>query len=825
MKDLQQLRIQELGGGRTLAGIVTFMLLAIAAMTVVGAFAHLAALQNASARQYEAAITQLQRLLRGLDEAALTEGTLASLDDVKSGLKGFRALRSGSVKLDADSGDAWPGLDREIEELMRNRRNIAFDNDAMIKLGRVTQGLGELGEKLLARAEAEREGAAAAELRIQIANFTAGALMILGTAAFLVIRDNTAKKVLGLVLASEAQLRDITDAVPALIGYVDTERRYRFHNRGYHDVFGLSSDAVQGRTMLEVFGAANYEEMRPHVDAVLSGVAVRYERTQANAQGLPRTFAAHYFPRFDEQHAKVIGFYALTTDITDMKRIDRMKSEFISIVSHELRTPLTSIRGSLGLIAGGMAGKLPDTAKSLIDIAKNNCERLVRLINDILDSEKIESGKMRFDLNVVELEALVAQSITANAGFAVQQGVSLKLVEGGEGARVNVDRESLGQVLANLLSNAVKFSPPGGTVEVALRRAEGRVRVEVRDRGPGLQEEFRARIFQKFSQADTSDTRQNGGTGLGLNISKAIVERLGGTMGFATAGGDGTTFFFELPEWRDAPASVFAAGSRALKRACVLVCEDDPDIARLIGMMLDRAGYDTDLADTAGRARELAFASPYAAMTVDLRLPGEDGIRLMRSLRQDERTRELPIVMVSAISDEGRIRLNSESFSVSDWLGKPIDANRLVAAIRDAVAGRAHDRPRILHVEDGPDMQHLSAAIARDFATFEFAATLQEARVRLGHGRYDLVVLDLNLPEGEGSGWNLLDDIDALVPSPPVVVFSANDLSGARRERVAAVLVKAQTSNEKFLETIERVLGREHHAPAKPLGAEIAQAA
>jgi PAS domain S-box-containing protein len=644
------------------------------------------------------------------------------------------------------------------------------------------------------------------------------------------IRDLARASEIGLLRGSESQLRQITDVMPTLIAYVDLEQRFRFHNKAYEDTFGLKPEQVHGLTLLEVFGEEIYAAIRPKVAQALSGQSVRFERIQADLQGRLRNYLVSYFPRYTvdgaEGERRVIGFYSTMTDITEMKRIDRMKSEFVSMVSHELRTPLTSIRGSLGLIAGGVAGNMPDAAKNLVDIAKNNCERLIRLINNILDTEKIEAGEMRFDLEVVALAPIVIQAIAANEGFAATWNVTLKLRSGAaEAARVKVDSDGLSQVLTNLLSNAVKYSSPGSSVDVSVARMQGRVRVEVRDHGPGIPEEFRARIFQKFAQADSSDSRQKGGTGLGLNISKAIIERLGGTIGFLTATGAGTTFFFELPEWQEAPPSVFAA-TRQAKRPCILVCEDDPDIARLIGMMLDRAGYDTDLAFTAARARELAVASPYAAMTVDLKLPDQDGIALMRLLREDERTRRLPIVVVSAMSDAGRIQLNSETLTVSDWLGKPIDANRLVIAIRDAVAGRAKDRPRILHVEDDPDIQHISAAIARDFATFEFAASLKEARERLRLGRYDLILLDLNLPEGEGTGWDLLAAVDALQPPPPVVVFSARDVSRADSQRVAAVLLKADTSNEELLDTIQRVLDRDPSAAApSPKGASLAQAA
>jgi PAS domain S-box-containing protein len=638
-------------------------------------------------------------------------------------------------------------------------------------------------------------------------------------------RDLEHTRELSALRASETQLRQITDAVPALIAYVDTERRFGFHNRAYENTFGLTPEQVQGRTLAEVFGDELYQAIRPKVDEVLSGYPVRFERSQADARGDVRIYSEHYFPRYsDEASGSVIGFYSLATDITEMKRIDRMKSEFVSMVSHELRTPLTSIRGSLGLIAGGVAGNLSDTATRLVDIAKNNCERLIRLVNNILDTEKMESGKMRFELSVVLLQPLVAQSMVANEGFAAERLVTFRLIAGDEAIRVRVDSDGLSQVVTNLLSNAVKFSPRGAAVEIAISRADARVRVEVRDHGAGIPEEFRGRIFQKFAQADSSDSRQSGGSGLGLNIAKGIVERLGGTIGFTTEAGVGTTFHFELPEWMESLESAFTE-SPGPHRPRILVCEDDQDIAKLIGMILDKAGYDTDLAFTSARARELALSGSYATMTVDLKLPDEDGIALMRGLREDERTRLLPFVVVSAIAAEGRVQLNSETLSVHDWLEKPIDENRLVIAIRDSIADAIRGKPHILHVEDDPDIQHISAAIVRDLATSDFAATLAEARALLGARRYDLVLLDLNLSEGHGAGWNLVPEIEALDPPPPIVVFTADDVSDAGRRRVAAVLVKAQTSNDQLLETIERVLVHHPRRPVGTQGASIAQAA
>lgn len=488
---------------------------------------------------------------------------------------------------------------------------------------------------------------------------------------------------------SEAQLRQLTDAVPALIAYIDQEQRFQFHNRAYEEAFGLKREQIQNKTMREVLGSRLYAQVQGHVEEALAGYSVRYEREQVTPNGDRREYVMNYFPRYGEgdEHGMVIGFSSLGTDVTELKRIDRMKSEFVSTVSHELRTPLTSIRGSLGLVWAGVAGELPERAKSLVGIAKSNCERLIRLINDILDSEKIESGKMTFELQAHELEPLLEQAIAANEGFAAQHGVTLALRGTAAQVRVCVDSDRLIQVVTNLLSNAIKFSPPQGTVIVAMLHEGKRVRVEVSDNGPGIPEEFRNRIFQKFSQADSSDTRQKGGTGLGLNISKVIVERMEGSIGFTSERNKGATFFFELPEWREAPPVTAPMGLVARPR--VLVYEEDPDVAQLIGMMLDKGGYDADMAHTAEQARDYLKMDSYAAMTVDIKLPYESGLSLIRELRANQRTAWLPVLVLSVTAAEARQYGSSQALAISDWLDKPLDDKRLLASLKEAIKSRA----------------------------------------------------------------------------------------------------------------------------------------
>ena len=254
--------------------------------------------------------------------------------------------------------------------------------------------------------------------------------------------------------------------------------------------------------------------------------------------------------------------------------------------------------------------------------------------------------------------------------------------------RVNVDSDRLLQVMTNLLSNAIKFSPAEGTVRVLLGRHAGRVRVEVSDDGPGIPEEFRGRIFQKFSQADSSDTRQKGGTGLGLNIVRAMMERMEGSIAFASKVNVGTTFYFELPEWREAPPVTAPMGLDGISRPRVLVCEDDPDVAQLIGMMLDKGGFDADVAHTAAQARECLKTDSYVAMTVDVKLPYESGLELIHTLRQQAPTSDIPILVLSVTAAEARQHA-SDTLAVFDWLDKPIDEQRLLSSLRAAVADRS----------------------------------------------------------------------------------------------------------------------------------------
>jgi signal transduction histidine kinase len=252
-------------------------------------------------------------------------------------------------------------------------------------------------------------------------------------------------------------------------------------------------------------------------------------------------------PLVNIQH-EVIAVIAQGRDVTAQQEAERMKKEFTSTLSHELRTPLTSIIGSLQLINSGVMGEVDKEVGELTMVAERNGQRLLDLINDILDVEKIESGKLTFVPELTGVNDLVREAIVLNKAFGERFKVRFEARDdGGPERQVRVDRKRLLQVMTNLLSNAAKFSPEGSVVEISTEDAGPNVRIAVHDRGAGIPDAFRTRIFGRFTQADSTATRQKGGSGLGLAICKRLVELMDGQIGFQDRPGGGTSFWFELP--------------------------------------------------------------------------------------------------------------------------------------------------------------------------------------------------------------------------------------------------------------------------------------
>ncbi|HEY6551711.1 MAG TPA: ATP-binding protein, partial [Vicinamibacteria bacterium] len=374
-------------------------------------------------------------------------------------------------------------------------------------------------------------------------------------------------------------------------------------------------------------------------------------------------------------------------DISERLRLDQMKKDFVANVSHELRTPLTSIRGSLSLLSSGVLGALPDEARDVVAIAERNTLRLITLINDILDLERLEADHLDIQIVPTSLRTVSERALEAVSSFADEQGILV--ASSVPETLVLGDGDRLVQVLVNLLSNAVKFSPRGSSVEVTAESVGEAVEVRVADHGRGIPAEAAGRLFQRFQQVEGSDSRQKGGTGLGLAICKAIIEQHGGEIGVSSEPGKGSTFWFRVPSPPPAglhtPATTTA---RALAPAAeptgpeaapppdslletlrlegldpgepdVLLVDDDQALLGVLARQLLASGLAVRVASSSEEAIAKARAQPPGLIVLDLGLPDGSGFAVVAALREDDRLQNTPLLVYTGrdLSGEDRRRL------------------------------------------------------------------------------------------------------------------------------------------------------------------------
>lgn len=312
----------------------------------------------------------------------------------------------------------------------------------------------------------------------------------------------------------------------------------------------------RGRRVDEFISESRFAALRQRCATLMRGPArsLSYELTDRDGRMI------EVFLHLVQPRGAKPRFLAIYRDITERKVADRAKAEFISTVSHELRTPLTSIKGALSLIGAGAGGNLPAETATLVSLANRNCDRLVLLINDLLDLDRLSSGDIHLKMEPLCLADLVREAIEANRGYGEEFGVCFDATHLEESVVVRGDRMRLMQVLDNLMSNAAKFSNKGDQVELSVTREDDIAVISVRDHGVGIPEDARDRIFERFTQADSSDQRQKGGTGLGLNIARSIVGLHRGKISFVSRIGEGTEFFVRLPITREWSGAAMQAG-------------------------------------------------------------------------------------------------------------------------------------------------------------------------------------------------------------------------------------------------------------------------
>lgn len=341
---------------------------------------------------------------------------------------------------------------------------------------------------------------------------------------------------------SEEKYRHIFNSSPLGIVHYDVYGVLTDFNSNFLELVGASEEELK---KLDLMNDTNDKELQHAVSQSLLGELSVYEGITKSIAGNKETDVRIFFRGMHSDESAINGGVAILEDISEDKRVKKLKDEFISTISHELRTPLTAVRGAVGLLLGGAVGKISDSACDMLNIANTNIELLLLLINDILDIDKIESGTMVFDMKSLMLMEFLDNSVKSIEMYAKQHNVGVVITKRSDDEYIMGDEQRLMQVMYNLLSNAAKFSPEGSEVEITTSLEKEEVVISVTDHGEGIPVEFQSKVFERFTQADASDSRRTGGTGLGLSIAKRIIEKHQGNIDFTTST-KGTTFRVKL---------------------------------------------------------------------------------------------------------------------------------------------------------------------------------------------------------------------------------------------------------------------------------------
>jgi PAS domain S-box-containing protein len=482
-----------------------------------------------------------------------------------------------------------------------------------------------------------------------------------------------------------------------------------------------------------------------------------------------------YSSPLQDSTGKLYGRIWYFRDMSERREVERTKSEIVSVVSHELRTPLTSIRGALGLLAAGLLRSQPEKGERMLQIAVANTDRLVRLINDILDLERLESGKMNLEKRTCTASGLMTQAADSVRDLAEKAGVTLSVSL--LSARLWVDPDRIIQALINLLSNAIKFSPRGQAVWLTAIRQADQILFQVKDQGRGIPQEKREKIFERFQQVDASDRREKGGTGLGLPITRSIVQQHGGRIWVESTLGQGSAFSFTLPSLPSETAMV-DDGSRARK---VLLCAAETEIFGAVQAVLSQQGYTLLASASWQEAIEMASIESPDAVLVDSSMPDMDSEQAIPALKQQSHAQELPVIgLGGAAPDE--IQLAARG--LAGWVTKPFTQASLLPVL-DSVLSKLSEGPRVLVVEDDADLARvLTTVFERHGAVVLHARTGQEAVDLCPSFIPDLLVLDVILPELDGFGVVEQLRQHERLQHLPLAVYSVKELDDSEKARL-----------------------------------------
>jgi PAS domain S-box-containing protein len=487
-----------------------------------------------------------------------------------------------------------------------------------------------------------------------------------------------------------------------------------------------------------------------------------------------RVFDRHSSP-LQASTGELYGRVWYFRDISERRDLERTKSELVSVVSHELRTPLTSIRGALGLLAGGLLRSQPEKGERMLEIAMSNTDRLVRLINDILDIERLESGKMNMEKQTCNAADLMTQAADSVRDLAEKAGVTLSVSP--PSARLWVDPDRIIQAVINLLSNAIKFSARGGTIWLSATPQADTILFQVKDQGRGIPQEKRESIFERFQQVDASDRREKGGTGLGLPITRSIVQQHGGRIWVESTLGQGSTFSFTLP-FLPAETILVGDGSSARK---ILVCAIEADIRSAVQAILNQGGYNVMASSSWQEAIEKATIERPNAILLDSSLPGMESLEIITAWKQKSRTEEVPVIGLGGTAPD---EVQLAAMGMAGWVTKPLNEGSLLQAL-ESVLGKLGEGPRVLVVEDDADLARVLTTIFERHGAVVFHARTGEEAIQVCPQLIpDLIVLDVILPGLDGFGVVEQLRQHEHLQHLPLAVYSVKELDDSEKARL-----------------------------------------
>ncbi len=500
-----------------------------------------------------------------------------------------------------------------------------------------------------------------------------------------------------------------------------------------------------------------------------------------------------------DERGQPFGVVSLLRDITEQAAIEAMKTEFISVVSHELRTPLTPIKGYIDLILEGDAGELTEEQKNYLEIVETNTDRLVALVNDLLDISRIEAGKIDLEVKPVPMEEVIRDVVAVHRKQIDSRGLSLTVSLPPQLPWVKADRGRITQVVNNLISNAYKYTFSGGIRVSAMPDGEF-LEVTVSDTGVGISKEDQRKLFTKFFRVKNPATRQTAGSGLGLAITKSIVEKHEGEIWVESWPGKGSVFHFTLPLVEPVPVvqKPKTASRRSSKKILVV---DERDTAGMVQHQLERVGYQVLLAHTGQQAIARALEDQPDLISMDIQLPGMNGIKAIEILRDNPQTTDIPIVVVSKAQDKASlIRLG-----VAEILDKPIDEDNFLQVVERIL----WEGQRILiYAADGETHQLLEEVLSQRGYHLIFARDGVDLLVHARKEQPELILMDLNLPDLDG--YEALRRLNRRPETVDIPVIAMTDSPSEAVGNVLAVggndLVRKPLDVEALVVEIERFM-------------------